>query len=348
MSRIASIVSAAVTLALCGLAAGCGAAADTHADTLKLGAYSVVKEVFDDGVLPAFAAEWKRRTGREVNFERSYNASGAQARSIAAGLDADIAVLSHTGDMQQLVAAGRVKNDWARGPDKGIVSRSLVVIGHRPGNPKGIKDWPDLARPNVGVLYPDPKTSGGARWNINAIYGAALLESKRTHGGSPDRAGVRDLMSRIQANVVNMDPSGRQSVANFERGTGDAIVTYENELLLRRRAGQEIPYVVPPTTLVIESPAAIVESSVARHRNRELAEAFLEFLRSADGQRILADYGFRPVGAEPAEAGGDTRPPLPAGAFTMSDLGSWDAVQDEVYGPDGVWTSIFTAQAKGR
>jgi sulfate transport system substrate-binding protein len=155
-------------------------------------------------------------------------------------------------------------------------------------------------------------------------------------------------MSRIQANVVNMDPSGRQSVANFERGTGDALVTYENELLLRRRAGQEIPYGVPPATLVIESPAAIVESSVVRHGNRALAEAFLAFLRSADGQRILADYGFRPVGVEPAASGGDARPPLPLAAFTMAELGGWNAVQDEVYGPAGVWTSIFTAQAKGR
>jgi sulfate transport system substrate-binding protein len=338
MSRIASVVSAVVALVLCGLAAGCGVAADSYADTLKLGAYSVVKEVLDEGVLPAFAADWKRRTGREVKFERSYNASGAQARSIVAGLDADVAVLSHTGDMQQLVAARKVKSDWDQGPDKGIISRSLVVIGHRPGNPKGIKDWADLARPDVGVLYPDPKTSGGARWNINAIYGAALLGSKRAHGGQPDRAAVREVMARIQANVVNMDPSGRQSVANFERGTGDAIVTYENELRLRRRAGQELPYVVPPATLVIESPAAIVETSVARHGNRALAQAFLAFLRSADGQRILADYGFRPVGAEPATPG----------SFTMADLGGWDAVQDEVYGPDGIWTSIFTAQAKGR
>src|SRR5262249_53879615 len=262
--------------------------------------------------------------------------------------DADIAVLSHTGDMEQLVAAGRVKSDWANGPDKGIVSRSLVVIGHRPGNPKGIKDWPDLARSGVGVLYPDPKTSGGARWNINAIYGAALLESKRTHGGSPDRPGVRERMARIQANVVNMDPSGRQSMANFERGTGDAIVTYENELLLRRRAGQEIPYVVPPSTLLIEGPAAVVESSIARHGNRQVAEAFLPFLRGAEGQRILADYGFRPVKPEAVAAGAAGTPPMPSGLFTMADLGGWSVVEDQVYAPAGTWTSLFTSQAKAR
>ena len=348
MRRARLVVRLSMAAALCGLAAGCGAATDTNGDTLKLGAYSVVKEAFHDGLLPAFASKWKRRTGRDVRFEESYNASGAQARSIASGLDADVAILSHSGDMQRLVEAGRVKSDWDAGPEKGIISRSLVVIGHRPGNPKGIKDWTDLARPGVGVLYPDPKTSGGARWNINAIYGAALLGSKRAHGGQPDRAAVRDLMSRIQANVVNMDPSGRQSVANFERGTGDALVTYENELLLRRKAGQEIPYAIPSETLVIESPAAVVETSVARHGNRPLAEAFMEFLRSDEGQRILAEYGFRPVGPESVAASANGKPPMPASVFTMADLGGWDAVEDEVYGPAGSWTSIFSSQAKAR
>ncbi len=348
MRRNAWIFLGTAALALCGLTAGCSPAADPDTDVLELGAYSVVKEAFHDGLLPAFEAEWKRKTGRKVRFEESYNASGAQARSVATGFDADVVVLSHSGDMELLVKAGRVNADWDDGPDKGIISHSLVVIGHRPGNPKGIKDWADLARPGVGVLYPDPKTSGGARWNINAIYGAALLESKRAHDGKPDRAAVRDLMSRIQANVVNMDPSGRQSVANFERGTGDALVTYENELLLRRKAGQEIPYVIPPATLVIESPAAVVETSLAKHGNRELAASFLAFLRSPEGQGILADYGFRPVKPDPAAVETSDKPPMPSSLFTMADLGGWGALQDEVYGPAGTWTSIFTSQAKGR
>jgi sulfate transport system substrate-binding protein len=337
-----------MAVALCGLAAGCGAAADTNAQTLKIGAYSVVKEAFHGGLLPVFASEWKRRSGRDVRFEESYTASGAQARSIASGLDADIAVLSHSGDMRRLVAAGRVRRDWDAGPHKGIISHSLVVIGYRPGNPKGIKDWADLARPGVGVLYPDPETSGGARWNINAIYGALLLDAKRSRGGQPDPATARDLMARIQANVVNMDPSGRESVTNFERGTGDALVTYENELLLRRKLGREIPYVIPTATLLIEGPAAVVESSVARHGNRGLAEAFLAFLHSADGQRILVEYGFRPVGPETTAAVNDFNLPIPARVFNMADLGGWDAVEDAVYGPAGIWTSIFASQAKGR
>src|SRR5690606_18648623 len=141
----------------------------------------------------------------------------------------------------------------------------------------------------------------------------------------PDRA--RTLLAAVQANVVNIDPSGRQSMANFERGTGDAVVTYEDELILRRREGLDIPYVAPPATLLMEGPAAIVEPSVERHGNRAVAEAFLEFLRTPEAQAILADHGFRPVGGDAAAAVGAKAPPQ---LFTMADLGGWDAVQEQV------------------
>jgi sulfate transport system substrate-binding protein len=268
------------------------------------------------------------------------------------GFDADLALLSHEGDMALLAKAGRVRPDWNAGPTRGMVTNSLVVIGHRPGNPKAIRDWDDLAKPGVSVLYPDPKTSGGARWNINAIYGAALLHpssaatATSAAGPAPETVAV-DRLRRIQANVVNMDPSGRQSMANFaERGVGDAVVSYENELLLRNKDGEPIPYVIPPATLRIESPAAIVETSVQAHGNRELAEAFLAFLVSGEGQTIFASYGFRPVNEEtppPAEAG-----PLPPHLFTMQDLGGWAALEDRLYGPNGLWTSIFADRAEGR
>jgi sulfate transport system substrate-binding protein len=329
---------------MAGLAAGCGSSADPNTDVLKIGAYSVVREVLHDGLLPAFAAEWKGRTGRVVDVQESYNGSGAQARSIASGFDADLAILSHEGDMDVLVKAGKVKAGWNSGPNKGMITHSLVVIGHRDGNPKSIADWPDLAKPGVGVLYPDPKTSGGARWNINAIYGAAYEASREATKGQPDLDAIRALMAKVQANVVNMDQSGRQSMANFaERGTGDAVVTYENELLLRNKESAPIPYVIPPRTLLIESPAAIVDSSVDSHGNRKVAEAFLEFLLSEQGQKIVADYGFRPVkeGVPPPSHA----QPMPPKLFTMAELGGWAKLEVELYGPKGLWTSIFTADA---
>jgi sulfate/thiosulfate transport system substrate-binding protein len=334
-----------VGLVLGAPAPGC---ARTHGasgatDTLTIGAYSVVREAFHEGLLPAFAAHWKRQTGRTVRFEESYNASGAQSRAIASGFDADVAVLSLEGDVQRLVKAGLVKKDWDAGPNKGMVSRSLVVIGVRPGNPRQIQDWEDLTRPDVDVLYPDPKTSGGARWNINAIYGAGLFRDQ-PRGGKPDSKAARDLLVRVQARVVNLDGSGRQSMATFERGTGDAVVTYENELLLQRKMKKaEAPYVIPPATLLIESPGVIVDASVERHGNRAVAEAFLDFLRSAEGQRILSDYGFRALDPRIDEQV-PGRAPLPPRLFTMKDLGGWGKINKAVYDPGGVWDALFTGK----
>jgi len=340
-----------VALVMVGASAsGCGGARDPNADELTIGAYSVVQEVFQDGLIPAFQAHWQKKTGRSIKFEGSYVGSGAQARSIVAGFPADVTILSHEGDMDQLVNAKRVKSSWREGPDKGMVTNSLVVIGHRPGNPKGIKNWPDLAKPGVSVLYPDPKTSGGARWNINAIYGSAFLESREANKGQADLESVRGFLKNVQANVVNMDGSGRQSMANFaERGTGDAVVTYENEILLHnkdKKGEGKITYVIPPATLLIESPAAVVETSVESHGNRAVAEAFIEFLHSEDGQGIFAEYGFRPVkqGVVPPTGAGALPPKL----FTMADLGGWAKLESELYGTNGIWTSIFTSEATSR
>ncbi len=241
------------------LAPGCGSAHDPNADLLKIGAYSVVREVVHDGLLPAFANEWKQRTGRAVTFDESYNGSGAQARAIVSGLDADMAILSHEGDMELLVKAGRVKSTWKDGPTKGVVSHSLVVIGHRPGNPKAIEDWADLAKPGVGVLYPDPKTSGGARWNINAIYGSAYMSSSLANNGKPDWAVIGTSW-----------PEFRPTSSTWIRRADRAWPTSPNaapvmpssptktSCCCATRRHEPIPYVIPPATLLIESPAAVV------------------------------------------------------------------------------------------
>jgi sulfate transport system substrate-binding protein len=304
-----------------------------ESDRLVIGAYSVIREALHDGALPAFAAHWKARTGRAVRYEESYNGSGAQTRAVLSGFDADVVLLSLESDVDKLVKAGLVSSSWNKGKAKGIVTHSLVVIGHRPGNPKSLHDWDDLARQGVGVIIPDPKTSGGARWNSAAIYGAGLAR------GGPNAAA--DLLTHVIDNVVTMDASGRQSMATFERGTGDAIVTYEHELVIKRLlTGDDVPYIIPAPTLVIEGPGAVVDASVTRHGNRVLAEAFLAYLRSPDGQRVLARYGFRSVHENTASP--DLRLPSPGPLFTIGELGGWSRVNRTLFGAGGVWDSIFT------
>lgn len=340
-----TVAACVLGLILAGGGSGCagraGAEGNGGVDTLTLGAYSVVREAFHEGLIPEFQARWQKQTGRTVRFEESYNASGAQSRAIAGGFDADIAVLSLKGDMDALVKAGKVRDGWDRGPRRGMATRSLVVIGVRDGNPHQIQDWADLARPGVGVLYPDPKTSGGARWNIAAVWGAGLLADGKD---KPNPDAARDLLEKVQRNVVNMDSSGRQSLATFERGTGDAVVTYENELLLRQKfASKPIPYLTPPATLQIESPAALVETSIERHGNRAVAEAFLRFVESPAGQKILGEYGFRPIDDAPIPG----QPPLPPRLFTINDLGGWSKVKKTVFDAGGVWDQTFTRRGGG-
>lgn len=288
------------------LAAGCGSGKEEAAQgriskpvaahgevTLVIGAYSVVKDAMAD-ILPAFRAEWKAKTGQEITFQESYEASGTQARAILGGFEADVTLLAMEGDMDKLVKAGLLREDWNSGADKGMVTRSIVVLGTRPGNPLGIRDFSDLTRPGVKILYPNPKTSGGAQWDINALYGAGLKKSEQ-ETGTKDPGAAKKFLADIHRNIESMDKSGRASMAAFEYGVGDVIVTYENELLARIAKGVQYDIVVPPSTILIENPAAVVDRNADRHGVREVAEAFVEFLRGQAAQELFAKHGFRPV-----------------------------------------------------
>lgn len=314
--------------------------------SLILGAYTVPKEAYQEEIFPAFVQRWKADSGGELEIQQSYVGSGQQARAIVGGFEADVAALSLEDDVEEIRRAGLITHDWKAAPHGGMITRSIVVLGVRKDNPKGIRGWEDLAKPGVEVLYPNPKTSGGAMWDVNAIYGAGLRISEAT-GGTPDPACARDLLKRIQRNVKVMDKSGRESVTTFERGIGDVIVTYENELLPRIAAGQPYEIVVPDQTLLIENPAALVDRYADKHGARLAAEAFLAYLRTPDAQRAFARKGFRPV--DPAVAREfSARFPTPPHLFTIADLGGWEKVKVEIYGESGVWTEVTRELAQGK
>lgn len=311
---------------------------------LILAAYSVPKEAYETRIIPAFQRHWKQKTGQDVRVRSSYGASGAQARAIIGGFEADVAALSIESDLDQVTKAGLITHNWRQGSRKGIITASVVAFGVRKGNPKGIKTWEDLAKPGVEVLYPNPKTSGGAMWDVIAVYGAGLKLAPQP--GPPAEQYAALLVKRIQKNVKVMDKSGRESVTTFERGIGDVIVTYENELLPRIKGGRPYDLVVPAETILIENPAAFVDRNVDKHHVRDLAEAFVAFLHSDEAQRAFVDLGFRPL----QEGAGQGASPLPRPAklFTVAELGGWDKVSALIFGPQGVWTKAVEELARGK
>ncbi|WP_419871859.1 sulfate ABC transporter substrate-binding protein [Candidatus Pristimantibacillus sp. PTI5] len=330
-------------------AAGCGTEEQTNGNaagstvqdgdvTLVIGAYSVVKDAFAD-VLPAFQDYWLQETGQKVTFQESYEASGTQARAIAGGFEADVAILAMEGDLDKIADAGFITHDWKAQSNGGNITNSIVVLGTRKGNPLAIKDWDDLTREEVKVLYPNPKTSGGAQWDINAIYGAGLKQSEKING-TKDEAYAKSFLKAVHANVESLDKSGRASMAAFEYGVGDVIVTYENELLARIKKGVDYDIIVPKSTILIENPAAIVDKNADKHGSRKVAEAFIAYLHSDEAQRIFVEHGFRAVDEKVAA---DTKDlyTVPDELFDISYLGGWPEVRQNLYSKKGIWYQVL-------
>ncbi len=341
--RGAAVAAAfAIGLSLCG--AKKKPAEANAVDHLVLAAYTVPKEAYEKEIVPAFQKLWLQKTGKQLVVEQSYVASGAQARAVVGGFEADVVALSLEGDVDMVAQAGLITHDWKANASKGIITRSVVAIGYREGNPKNIRGWEDLTRADVEVIYPNPKTSGGAMWDVNAVYGAGLKMTEAA-SGKPDSAAARDLLKRVQKRVKVMDKSGRESVTTFERGIGDAIVTYEDELLLRKLEGHEIPFIVPDATILIENPAAVVDKNADKHGVRDLAEAFVAFLSTDEAQRSFAKYGFRPVSPTVATEF-EKAYPTPPLLFDIAYLGGWTRVREGLYGAKGIWTLITIELAK--
>lgn len=322
---ISAALAGLLVLAACAPASSGGptpTAAEGGAEPVKLilGAYTTPREAYGE-LLPIFAAQWLAETGQTVTFEESYLGSGAQSRAVVEGFEADVVALSLEADVIRIVNAGLITHDWKANQYKGIVSDSVVAFAVRAGNPKGIQDWADLAQDGLEILTPNPETSGGAMWNILALYGAAL-RGQIAGVAADDEAAAQAFVEAVLRNVTVFDKSARDSIVNYESGVGDIAITYENEVLVGQQAGQDYELVIPASTLLIENPVAVVDTYVDKHGTRAVAEAFVAFLLTSEAQRIFAEHGLRsPDPAVQAETA--SQYPAVVDLFTIDYFGGW-------------------------
>lgn len=287
----------------------------------------------------AFARHWKQRTGQTVSVRQSHGGSGKQARSVIDGLEADVVTLALAYDIDAIAEqSGLIARDWQnRLPHHSAPYTSTIVFLVRRGNPKGIKDWEDLLRPGVSVITPNPKTSGGARWNYLAAWGYAL----RRYGGDENRA--EELVRALFRNVPVLDSGARGSMTTFaQREVGDVLLSWENEALLAVRefgkAGLEI--VLPSVSILAEPPVAVVDKVVAAHGTRSVAEAYLEFLYSPEGQDLAGKHFYRPRDEAAARRYQDQFPQLTL--FTVDEMfGGWAEAQRKHFDDGGVFDRIY-------
>jgi sulfate transport system substrate-binding protein len=295
--------------------------------TITIYGFSIMKEPLEKEIFSAFAAKWKREHGSDVSFITSFAGSETVTNQILQGAPADLAILSIERDADRLVQSGAVKYDWRSKPNSGIVNKTPFIILVRKGNPKQINDFPDLAKPGVQLIHPDPVSSGGAQWSILAIYGSELMKSQAASGGQ-DTVRATQMLKSIWNNVMSSPGSAREARTNFETGHGDALVTYELEGLAMKQAGAEMDVVIPKATIFSEHPAVMIDRNLSADK-RPLVEAFLNYLWSDEAQQAFVKYHFRSVtndsfnNANPEFA----KIEMP---FTVQLFGGWDHAYPDI------------------
>jgi len=332
LSIIVGLAATATALGTAAIVVPAATARSSGAE-LSLVAYSTPREAYAK-LIPLFQ---KTPAGDGVDFTQSYGSSGEQTRAIKAGLKADIVALALAPDVDELMSAGMVDAKWKKQSYKGMVTDSLVVFVVRDGNPKKIKSWNDLLRPDVDVVTPNPFTSGGARWNVMAAYGAWRK------AGRTDKQAQANLL-KLFKNVVVQDTSARASLNTFNSGKGDVLLAYENEALFARTQGLNLQFVIPTATILIENPIAVTKDSP----DKAAANAFLRFLRTPSSQQVFADYGYRPVVMSVLDKNRKKFPVRP-GEFTIDQLGlgGWEKVQKRFFDPSNSIMARIQRQVGG-
>ena len=340
MPRRATILAIGLVLLLTMLATGCGGSQAESAPksvTLLNVSYDPTRELYQE-VNAAFAAFWKSKTGQSVTVQQSHGGSGKQARAVIDGLPADVVTLALAYDIDAIAERNIIAKDWQkRLPNNSAPYTSTIVLLVRKGNPKQIKDWEDLVRPGISVITPNPKTSGGARWNYLAAWGYAL----RRWGG--DEAKAREFVAKLYHNVPVLDSGARGSTTTFvERGIGDVLIAWENEAILAaKELGQDkFEIVMPTVSILAEPPVAVVDKVVKRHGTEAVAEGYLQFLYSDQGQEIAAKHFYRPQDPAIAQKYSAQFPKI--NLFTIDEVfGGWAKAQATHFADDGVFDQIY-------
>jgi sulfate/thiosulfate-binding protein len=317
--RVPGRLAARLAIAVVALGATLGiAACGSSGNTIDLVAYSTPQQVYEQNLEPGFKGT---SDGSGVDFSNSFGSSGDQSHAVESGQSADVVEFSLEPDMQRLVDAGLVSADWNQNQYKGIVTDSVVTLMVRPGNPKHISSFDDLARSDVEVIDPNPATSGGARWNIMAIYGSQIAEGKSD-------AEAQDFVKKVLANTSVQDSSARDSLQTFSSGKGDVLVGYENEAIQAKKDNVELEYVTPASTILIENPIAVTKDASSD------AQKFVDYLYTDPAQQDFADAGYRPVVKSVADKNA-SKFPTPSGLFTIDEFGGWSKVADPFFGDNG-------------
>ena len=287
-----------------------------------------MKESLEKSIFPSFAAKWKSEHGQDVRFTSSFAGSETVTNQILQGVQADVAILSIDRDAQRLKEGGFVTTDWHAFPAKGVVNKTPFVILVRKGNPKGILDFPDLAKAGVRLIHPDPISSGGAQWSILAIYGSELVKSEK-QSGEPDRARALQMVQAIWRNVISTPGSAREARTQFETGFGDALITYELEGLLMKAAGTaDVEVVIPKSTIFSEHPAVVIDKNVSATK-RPIVDAFLRYLWSEEAQQEFVKYHFRSSTNETLNESNKELSHIEM-PFTIDYFGGWDKAYPNV------------------
>jgi sulfate/thiosulfate transport system substrate-binding protein len=304
------------------------------AQQITLVSYAVTSAAYSK-IIPEFVAKWKKETGQTVTIRTSYAGSGTQTRAVIDGLEADVLGLALAGDIDKVQKAGLINPGWQKdAPNNSIITRSVIAIETRDGNPKKIQKWSDLIKPGVSVITANPKTSGGAKWNFLGVWGAI-----------PGDAQARAFAARVLKNVPIFPKDAREaSDVFYKKGQGDVLLNYENEVILAAQQGKTKPsYVIPEPNISIDGPIAVVDKVVDKRRSRKVSEAFVKFLFTPEAQREFAAVGFRPVDSTVTREFANRYPKV-AKLNTVQTFGGWDAVDKKFFANGAIFDQLLAGK----